>query len=80
MYLEPVHTHDCDTCLFLGGETVIDASNNRIKYDYYVCAEGNTYVARFGEMGDYLSGPHPQANHPRLQAAHARAERLGVQL
>ena len=80
MYAKPVHPHDCEDCLFLGGETVIDSDNARIKYDYYVCPEGNTYVARFGSAGDCLSGPHPQADHPRLRAAHARAERLGVQL
>lgn len=45
----PTHTHDCNRCVFLGGD---------LEYDFYWCAGilGGSVIARYGSEGDnYLS-------------------------
>lgn len=52
--VNPVHTHDCDTCIFTGQHKV----NDDVTYDFYYCEAslgGPSIIARWDEYGDYYS-------------------------
>ena len=52
--VQPIHTHDCDACVFTGRRFV----NDNVTYDFYYCEDatgGPTIIARWAEYGDYYS-------------------------
>lgn len=72
----PKHEHDCDRCNFVGNYT-----HNGEELDLYHCVggfDGETVIARYGEMGDYMSGLYFVDRNPALAEALARAEALGL--
>ena len=72
----PKHEHDCDNCNFVGNYT-----HNGEELDLYHCIggfDGETVIARYGEMGDYMSGLCFADSNPALAEALARAEALGL--
>ena len=55
----PLHEHDCDNCVFLG-RWVSQFYAPKLETDLYFCSGGIggwTVICRFGEYGDYASGP-----------------------
>ena len=60
------YPHECEACIFLGQHE---------EYDLYFCPQNGrqTVIARFGKLGDYLSGWEMSAS-PLVEARN-RAER-----
>lgn len=53
---QPVHKHDCNSCVFLGNY-VLTRETSTDTLDLYYCPNEPTVVARFGSDGpDYSSG------------------------
>lgn len=73
----PLHEHDCERCIYLGGY------NN---HDLYACPEFSsessvlppTVIARYGPDGDYYSGIVFADFRPELGEALRRAIERGV--
>jgi hypothetical protein len=64
-YNGPWHTHDCDTCTYLGSEVVKGK-----QFDFYVHLDGMpTIIARYGADGKYSSGTSFVFSSPYLNIA-----------
>ena len=76
----PVHKHDCDRCIFLGG--YYDKANDQL-LDMYVCPlligekTATTVIGRWGVDGQYFSGINFVGNIPVLTEAWERAADMG---
>jgi hypothetical protein len=71
---QPIHTHDCDTCVFLGNHPDKDGS----PLDLYFC-EGRmpTVVARYGSKWHQCINGMELAGHvPELVEAKRRAQAM----
>ena len=65
--MKPVHEHDCETCIYMGTIT-----RKKRKFDLYYCGYRpgrSTVIARYGKLGDYLSGLSHSYNGPLKTAA-----------
>lgn len=65
--MKPIYEHDCETCIYMGRVTM-----KKRKFDLYYCGyrEGrSTVIARYGVLGDYLSGLSHSYNGPLKEAA-----------
>lgn len=72
---KPLHQHDCDRCHFLGnyGDTMdLYYHPNKGPFDE------ETVIARFGEMGDYLSGLYSVDHYPELAEALSRWKKRNI--
>ena len=70
--MKPQHTHDCDSCTFLGTSA---------NYDLYHCGqEGSmpTVIARYGEDGSYKSGMYFASRDKELGEAKELAIAKGL--
>lgn len=60
--MEPIHQHDCDSCIYVGSFTWVrysreHADERQLQHDCYVCpSKPVNLVVRFGELGEYASG------------------------
>lgn len=67
----PIHEHDCDECHFLG--------NYEGEMDLYYHKRGDeTVIARYGEMGDYMSGLYFVDRNPALAEALSRWKKRNI--
>ena len=72
---KPVHKHDCDECVYYG--LFSDADGDI--YDLYYCPTLETYIARYGEDGNYItSSPETARLYPETHPINhlARLHRL----
>lgn len=64
--MKPIHEHDCDVCTYLG-------SDREIAIDYYIHKSDKplemTLIARYGVMGDYMSGTYFYLSNPYINVA-----------
>lgn len=49
--IQPVHEHDCESCIFIGQRKV----NDDVTYDFYYCESSTSIIARWDKYGDYYS-------------------------
>lgn len=64
-YNGPWHTHDCETCTYLGSEVVKGK-----QYDFYIHIDTcPTIIARYGAYGKYSSGTSFIFSSPHLNIA-----------
>lgn len=52
--LVPLHTHDCDDCVYLGQVGLRDRQAEQTQ-DVWYCPGEKTLILRFGRDGDYMS-------------------------
>ena len=71
------HQHDCGECLFMGCHK---------EYDLYFCTTNKDLIARYGELGDYISMRPAHLNvtslnddHP-IQALAVKLRRLNLMM
>jgi hypothetical protein len=58
MCMNTQHTHDCDSCIFLGNFGTVSGTVER-KFDVYFCPTHGDVVARFGSDGPaYFARPY----------------------
>ena len=74
--------HDCDSCVYLGSKQIYYYALDKMRdYDLYICQDGPTLLARFGnDSPDYMSrrAKHLDANYPELMTAAILALKQGL--